>query len=30
MNHIFNKLLWTGDKFKPEMHLKQPATFNKN
>ena len=24
MNNIINKLLLTGDKFMPEMHLKQP------
>ena len=25
MNKIFNKFLLTGDKFMPEMHLKQPG-----
>ena len=25
MNAILNKLLLTGDKFVPEMHLKQPG-----
>ena len=25
MNEIVNKFLSTGDKFKPEMHLKQPG-----
>ena len=25
MNEIVNKFLLTGDKFMPEMHLKQPA-----
>ena len=25
MNDIINKLLLRGDKFKPEMHLKQPG-----
>ena len=25
MNEIVNKLLLTGDKFMPEMHLKQPG-----
>ena len=24
MNEIVNKFLWAGDKFMPEMHLKQP------
>ena len=30
MNKIVNKFLLAGDKFMPEMHLKQPAVFNKN
>ena len=25
MNEIFNKLLLAGDKFLPEMHLKEPV-----
>ena len=25
MNKIINKFLWTGDKFKWELHLKQPG-----
>ena len=25
MNKILNKVLLTGDKFMPEMHLKQPG-----
>ena len=25
MNEIMNKFLLAGDKFKPEMHLKQPG-----
>ena len=25
MNNIINKFLLTGDKFMPEMHLKQPG-----
>ena len=25
MNEIFNKFLLAGDKFMPEMHLKQPG-----
>ena len=25
MNEIWNKFLLTGDKFMPEMHLKQPS-----
>ena len=29
MNKIVNKFLWAGDKFMPEMHLKQPAAFGK-
>ena len=29
MNEIVNKLLWAGDKFMTEMHLKQPGfTYN--
>ena len=29
MNEIFNKFLLTGDKFMPEMHLRQPGfTYN--
>ena len=27
MNEIVNKFLWAGNKFMPEMHLKQPG-FN--
>ena len=27
MNKIINKFLLTGDKFMPELHLKQPAFF---
>ena len=30
MNYIINKFLLAGDKFMPEMHLKEPAVFNKN
>ena len=30
MNEIINKFLLAGDKFMPEMHLKQPAVFNTN
>ena len=30
MNDIINNFLLTGDKFMPEMHLKQTAEFNKN
>ena len=37
MNEIINKFLLAGDKFKPEMHLRQPGftysacgTFTKN
>ena len=30
MNEIVNKFLLAGDKFMSEMHLKQPAVFNKN
>ena len=30
MNDIINIFLLTGDKFKPEMHLKQQAVFNEN
>ena len=30
MNDIINKFLLAGDKFMPEMHLKQPVVFNKN
>ena len=34
MNEIVHKLLLIGDKFMPEMHLKQPgftySTFTKN
>ena len=34
MNKIVNKFLLAGDKFMPEMHLKQPefacGTFTKN
>ena len=25
MDEIVNNLLWAGDKFMPEMHLKQPG-----
>ena len=29
MNQLVNKFLLTGDKFMPEMHLKQPGfTYN--
>ena len=27
MNKIFNKFLLVGDKFIPELHLRQPALF---
>ena len=27
MNNIINKLLLAGDKFMPEMHLRQPNLF---
>ena len=30
MNEIVNKFLLVSDKFMPEMHLRQPAVFNKN
>ena len=30
MNEIVNKFLLTGDKFMPEMHLKQPASLDKS
>ena len=30
MNDINNKFLLAGDKFMPEMDLRQPAVFNKN
>ena len=30
MNDIINMFLLAGDKFMPEMHLRQPAVFNKN
>ena len=30
MNDIINKFLLAGDKFMSEMHLRQPAVFNKN
>ena len=30
MNDISNKFLLAGDKFMPEMHLRQSAVFNKN
>ena len=30
MNDISNKFLLAGDKFMPEMDLRQPAVFNKN
>ena len=30
MNNIINKFLLAGNKFIPEMHLKQSALFNKN
>ena len=29
MNEIVNKLLLAGDRFMPEMHLKQPAALGK-
>ena len=28
MNEIINKFLLVGDKFMPEMHLKQPASLD--
>ena len=30
MNDIINKLLLAGDKFMPEMHLRQPASLHKS
>ena len=30
MNETVNQLLLAGDKFMPEMHLKQPAWLNKS
>ena len=30
MNEIVNKFLLVGDKFMPEMHLKQPASLDKS
>ena len=30
MNEIVNKFLLAGDKFIPEMHLKQPASLGKS
>ena len=30
MNEIINTFLLVGDKFMPEMHLKQPASLNKS
>ena len=30
MNEIVNKFLLVGDKFMPEMHLKQPALLDKS
>ena len=30
MNDIFNKFLLAGDKFMSEIHLRQPAVFDKN
>ena len=30
MNEILNKFLMVGDKFMPEMHLKQPASLDKS
>ena len=30
MNEIINKFLLVGDKFMPEMHLKQPTSLNKS
>ena len=30
MSDIINMFLLAGDKFMPEMHLRQPAVFNKN
>ena len=30
MNDTINKFLLAGDRFMPEMHLRQPAVFNKN
>ena len=29
MNEILNKFLLAGDKFMPEMHLRQPALLDK-
>ena len=30
MNEIINKFLLVGDKFMPEIHLKQPTSLNKS
>ena len=30
MNEIVNKYLLAGDKFMPEMHLRQPASLDKS
>ena len=30
MNEIINKFLLVGDKFMPEIHLKQPTLLNKS
>ena len=30
MNKVVNKVLLAGDKFMPEMHLKQPASLDKS
>ena len=30
MNEILNKFFMVGDKFMPEMHLKQPASLDKS
>ena len=29
MNNVINKFLLAGDKFMPEMHLRQPQNLNK-
>ena len=30
MNKVVNKILLAGDKFMPEMHLRQPASVDKS
>ena len=30
MNEIVNKFLLAGDKFMPEIHLRQPVSFDKS